>query len=68
MKVDKAKAATVLEDEYVNGCASLKELAERFNCTWPRLAQIGKELVPGYTEAAEKRKKHKFICVTPQDY
>jgi hypothetical protein len=66
VKLDKRAIAEMLEAEYVNGTAKLSELAEKAGCTWPRLAQIGKEMVPGYSEAAHKRKcaPHKFMCLS----
>lgn len=64
MKINKAEAADLIDREYINGTVTLKELAARLGCTWNRLAQIGKELVPGYTEKAKQCKRdneHKFI-------
>lgn len=59
MKLNKAEVADLLEREYVNGTATLKVLAARIGCTWVSLALIGKQLVPGYAEAARRRKAHK---------
>lgn len=65
MKLDKKATVAMIESQYVNGTATLKELASTLGCSWPRLAQIGKEFVPGYSEAAEKRRNgtHKFMSL-----
>lgn len=56
MRKSKAEIAEAIEREYVNGDKSLCSLAKELGYSQPRLSQIGRELVPGYAEATERRR------------
>lgn len=56
--LDKRKIAEVIERDYVNGDRSLGSIAREFNCSQPRITQIGQECVDGYAEATARRWKN----------
>ena len=55
MKLNKREVCAVLERDYVLGNRSLASIADQFNCSTVRLAQLGREFVEGWAEAGWKR-------------
>jgi hypothetical protein len=53
--LDKRAIADVIERDYVNGDRSLGSIAREFNCSQPRITQIGQECVDGYAAATQRR-------------
>lgn len=54
-KLDLRHVCNVLQTQYIEGDRLLKDIAPELGCSAARLAQIGKEFVPGYREAADRR-------------
>ena len=55
--ISKADVAELLDRFYIKGTKSLEQIARFCGCSTVRVKQIGKEMVPGYTEAAKLRMK-----------
>jgi len=56
--ISKADVADMLDRYYVRGSKTLDDIATFFGCSTVRIKQIGKQLVPGYSEAAKTRNRN----------
>jgi hypothetical protein len=56
VKLNKAEVQQILQTEYVNGNASLYDLAKRLKCTAPALAYYGRMFFTDWNEHTAKRR------------